>query len=49
MIALKQGQGSFADALTAALGARAGRSSTLIFDRKASSGRLDRVDQIGAI
>ena len=35
MIALKQGQGSFADALIAALGARAGCSRTLTFDRKA--------------
>ena len=36
LIALKQGQGSFADALIGALGARAGCSSTLTFDRKAS-------------
>jgi predicted nucleic-acid-binding protein len=36
MIALKQGQGSFADAMIAALGARAGCSHTLTFDRKAS-------------
>jgi predicted nucleic-acid-binding protein len=35
MIALKQGQGSFADAVIAALGARVGCSSTLTFDRKA--------------
>jgi predicted nucleic-acid-binding protein len=35
MIALKQGQGSFADAAIAALGARVGCSSTLTFDRKA--------------
>jgi predicted nucleic-acid-binding protein len=36
MIALKQGKGSFADALIGASGARAGCSSTLTFDRKAS-------------
>jgi predicted nucleic-acid-binding protein len=36
MIALKQGRGSFADALLAALGARAGCSTTLTFDRKAA-------------
>jgi predicted nucleic-acid-binding protein len=35
MIALKEGQGSFADAVIAALGSRAGCSSTLTFDRKA--------------
>ena len=35
IIALKQGQGSFADAVIAALGARVGCSSTLTFDRKA--------------
>lgn len=35
MIALKQEQGSFADALIAALGARVGCSCTLTFDRKA--------------
>jgi predicted nucleic-acid-binding protein len=35
MIALKDGQGSFADALIAALGARAGCVCTLTFDRKA--------------
>ena len=35
MIALKEGQGSFADAVIAALGARVGCSSTLTFDRKA--------------
>ncbi len=35
MIALKEGRGSFADALIAALGARAGCSRTLTFDRKA--------------
>lgn len=34
-VALKEGQGSFADALIAALGARAGCSRTLTFDRKA--------------
>ena len=34
--ALKQGEGSFADALIAALGARAGCVHTLTFDRKAS-------------
>jgi len=35
MIALKEGQGSFADAMIAALGARMGCSCTLTFDRKA--------------
>ena len=35
MIALKQGQGSFADAVIGALGARRGCSRTLTFDRKA--------------
>ncbi len=35
MIALKEGRGSFADALIAALGARAGCAGTLTFDRKA--------------
>jgi predicted nucleic-acid-binding protein len=35
MIALKEGQGSFADATIAALGTRAGCSCTLTFDRKA--------------
>lgn len=35
MIALKQGRGTFADALIAALGARAGCVRTLTFDRKA--------------
>ncbi len=35
MIALKEGQGSFADAVIAALGARRGCSRTLTFDRKA--------------
>ncbi len=35
MVALKQGQGSFADAVISALGARAGCSNTLTFDRKA--------------
>ena len=35
MIALKEGLGLFADALIAALGARAGCSRTLTFDRKA--------------
>jgi hypothetical protein len=35
MIALKEGQGSFADDVIAALGARVGCSSTLTFDRKA--------------
>jgi len=34
MIALKEGRGSFADALIGALGARAGCSRTLSFDRK---------------
>jgi predicted nucleic-acid-binding protein len=35
MIALKEGQGSFADTVIAALGARMGCSCTLTFDRKA--------------
>ena len=35
MIALKEGHGSFADALIGALGTRAGCSATLTFDRKA--------------
>jgi predicted nucleic-acid-binding protein len=35
MVALKKGQGSFADAVIAALGARQGCSSTLTFDQKA--------------
>jgi len=35
MIALKEGQGSFADALIVALGARVGCSRTLTFDQKA--------------
>lgn len=35
MIALKQGQGDFADALIAALGAKAGCRHTLTFDQKA--------------
>lgn len=35
MIALKRGQGSFADALIAALGSKAGCVSTLTLDRKA--------------
>jgi predicted nucleic-acid-binding protein len=35
MIALKQGRGSFADALIGALGGKAGCSRTLTFDRKA--------------
>jgi predicted nucleic-acid-binding protein len=35
MIALKESKGSFADALIAALGTRAGCSYTLTFDRKA--------------
>jgi predicted nucleic-acid-binding protein len=34
MIALREGRGSFADALIGALGARAGCSRTLSFDRK---------------
>lgn len=36
MIALKQGRGSFADALIAELGARAGCTRTLTFDQKAA-------------
>jgi len=35
MIALKDGRGSFADALIGALGAKAGCSQTLTFDKKA--------------
>jgi len=35
MIALKEGQGSFAHAVIAALGTRAGCSRTVTFDRKA--------------
>ncbi len=35
MVALKEGQGSFADALIAALGARAGCTNTLTFDQGA--------------
>lgn len=35
MIALEEGSGSFADALIGALGAAAGCSATLTFDRKA--------------
>ena len=35
MIALKEGRGSFADALIGALGAKAGCARTLTFDRKA--------------
>ena len=35
MIALKDGQGTFADAVIAALGARMGCTCTLTFDRKA--------------
>lgn len=35
MIALKEGQGSFADALIGALNAKAGCSRTLTFDQKA--------------
>jgi len=38
MVALKQGRGSFADALIAELGTRAGCTRTLTFDQKA--GRL---------
>jgi len=36
MVALKQGRGSFPDALIAELGARAGCTRTLTFDRKAA-------------
>jgi len=36
MVALKQGRASFADALIAELGARAGCTGTLTFDRKAA-------------
>jgi predicted nucleic-acid-binding protein len=35
MVPLKHGHGSFADALIAELGIRAGCTSTLTFDRKA--------------
>ena len=35
MIALKEGRGSFADALIAALGAKAGCSAIVTFDRRA--------------
>jgi predicted nucleic-acid-binding protein len=35
MIALKENQGSFADALIAGLGVKAGCSGTITFDRKA--------------
>jgi predicted nucleic-acid-binding protein len=35
MVALKQGRGSFADALIAELGARAGCTPTLMFDQEA--------------
>jgi predicted nucleic-acid-binding protein len=34
-VALREGRGSFADALIAALGARAGCSATVTFDRRA--------------
>ncbi len=36
MVALKQGRGSFADALIAELGVRAGCTRTLTFDQKAA-------------
>jgi predicted nucleic-acid-binding protein len=36
MVALKQGRGSFANALIAELGIRAGCTRTLTFDRKAT-------------
>src|SRR6266576_2792187 len=36
MIALREGQGSFADSVIAALGVRAGCSCTLTFDHKAA-------------
>jgi predicted nucleic-acid-binding protein len=36
MLALKEGQGAFADSVIAGLGARAGCSCTLTFDRKAA-------------
>ena len=36
MIALKEGQGSFADSIIAGLGARVGCSCTLTFDHKAA-------------
>jgi predicted nucleic-acid-binding protein len=37
MIALKQGQGSFSDAVIAALGTRAGCSSTLTLEQKGTA------------
>ena len=43
MIALKEGQGSFADAVIAALGTRAGCSCTLTFDQKACRPRFDTI------
>ena len=39
MVTLKEGRGSFADALIGALGVKAGCSWTVTFDRRA--GRLD--------
>jgi predicted nucleic-acid-binding protein len=36
MVALKEGRGSFSDALIAALGTKAGCSHTLTFDQKAA-------------
>jgi hypothetical protein len=42
MVALKEGRGSFADALIGALGARAGCSRTLTFDQKALGFRASR-------
>lgn len=43
MIALKEGQGSFADALIGALGTEAGCSHTLTFDEKAARLRSFRL------
>ena len=40
MVALKSGEGSFADALIGALGTRAGCARTLTFDRKRYASRL---------
>jgi predicted nucleic-acid-binding protein len=42
MVAVKQGRGSFADALIAALGARAGCSRTLTFDPDTGCAKTDQ-------
>jgi predicted nucleic-acid-binding protein len=44
MVALRQGRGSFADALISELGARAGGTHTLTFDQKAI--RLSRFELV---